>query len=218
MSPGDRLPTESALAARFDVSRTVVREAARLLVQRGLVSVRPGRGMTVSEFDGSMIADQLDLLITASGGTFEQLLELRLALEVEMAALAAARADPTDVGRLCDTIAQGRAALSDRDDFLESDLAFHRVLAEASANPFFVLVARPVDDVLRRGYRFGQGYPAAERDTLTEHRRIAKAVGAGDVAAARTATARHLRRIARDAAALTATPPRPTRRRTTGRP
>ena len=48
LATGDRLPTEAELVERFGVSRTVVREATRLLVQRGLATVSPGRGMTVA--------------------------------------------------------------------------------------------------------------------------------------------------------------------------
>src|SRR3954447_14512152 len=76
LNAGDRLPTEPELAESYGVSRTVVREAARLLAQRGLVTVRPGRGMTVAEVDGRVIAEQYGLLMRLSDGTFAQLLEL----------------------------------------------------------------------------------------------------------------------------------------------
>lgn len=66
LAVGDRLPTEAELAERFEVSRTVVREATRLLVQRGLVTVSPGRGMAVAAVDGSVIAEQYGLLLRLS--------------------------------------------------------------------------------------------------------------------------------------------------------
>ncbi len=68
LAVGERLPTEAELAERFEVSRTVVREATRLLVQRGLVAVSPGRGMTVAAVDGSVIAEQYGLLLRLSEG------------------------------------------------------------------------------------------------------------------------------------------------------
>ncbi|HEX4251904.1 MAG TPA: GntR family transcriptional regulator, partial [Pseudonocardia sp.] len=128
LSPGDRLPTEVEVAARFDVSRTVVRETARLLVQRGLVTVRPGRGMTVARFDGRLIADQYGLLLRCSEGSFEQLLELRLVLEVEMAVFAAARRTEEHLTALDEANRKLAAALGEpgaRAEFLDADLEFH---------------------------------------------------------------------------------------------
>src|SRR5213080_2656216 len=132
LSAGDRLPTEAELVERFDVSRTVVREATRLLVQRGLVTVSPGRGMAVATVDGSVIAEQYGLLLRLGGGSFEQLMELRLVLEVEMAALAAARRTPDQLAQLTELNDRLRVADPSSGEFLDADLSFHRKIAEAS--------------------------------------------------------------------------------------
>jgi GntR family transcriptional regulator, transcriptional repressor for pyruvate dehydrogenase complex len=194
-SVGDRLPTEAELAERFNVSRTVVRESARLLVQRGLVSVRPGRGMTVAEFDGRLIADQYALLLRLSEGTFEQLLELRLVLEVQMAVYAAARRTDAHVARMRQENERLAKATGARSDFLDADLSFHEVIAEASGNPFFSLMIRPINGFLRDAYQQAPGYPRESPATLEEHREIADAVAAGDPSRARFATENHLRRV-----------------------
>jgi GntR family transcriptional repressor for pyruvate dehydrogenase complex len=192
---GHRLPTELELAKRYDVSRTVVREAARLLVQRGVVTVRPGRGMAVAKFDGQFIAEQYALLMGASAGTFDQLLGLRLVLEVEMSALAAMHPRVDVLAEMQATITRGEVSTSSRLDFLESDLAFHELLAQASGNPFFNLVALPINEFLKRTYRDRQSYPSDPKSTLAEHRDIVAAIGAGDSARARVATEGHLRRL-----------------------
>jgi GntR family transcriptional repressor for pyruvate dehydrogenase complex len=192
---GDRLPTEPELAERYRVSRTVVREAARLLAQRGLVTVRPGRGMTVAEVDGRFIAEQYGLLIRLSEGTFAQLLELRLVLEVEMAALAAARRTPEQVAALQESTRRLVEARGSRETFLAADLAFHELVAEASGNPFFPLVVGPINGFLREAYRSGPGYPSEADHTVEEHGEIAAAIAAGDPDGARFQTERHLRRI-----------------------
>ncbi|TNC25786.1 FadR/GntR family transcriptional regulator [Amycolatopsis alkalitolerans] len=200
LPPGERLPTEAELAGRFGVSRTVVREAARLLVQRGLVTVKPGRGMAVAEFDGRFIADQYGLLLRRSEGSFEQLLELRLVLEVEMAVFAAARRTDEHLAELEQTNHTLAAALESADGhgrFLEADLRFHEIVARASGNPFFSLVMRPVNGFLREAYASGPGYPSEGGHTLAEHREIAVAIAAGDPSRARFATENHLRRIMR---------------------
>ena len=192
---GDRLPTEPELAERYAVSRTVVREAARLLAQRGLVTVRPGRGMTVAEVDGRFIAEQYGLLIRLSGGSFAQLLELRLVLEVEMAALAAARRTPEQVVALQESNRRLAQARGSREAFLAADLAFHELMAEASGNPFFPLVVGPINGFLRDAYSSGPGYPSESDHTVEEHGEIAAAIAAGDADGARFQTERHLRRI-----------------------
>ena len=78
MGEGDRLPTEPELMALFGVSRTVVREAAALLVSRGLVDVKPRRGMTVRAPDGSGVAESLAAQLQMSRVSLDQLLEVRL--------------------------------------------------------------------------------------------------------------------------------------------
>jgi GntR family transcriptional repressor for pyruvate dehydrogenase complex len=192
---GDRLPTETELGERYNVSRTVVREAARLLVQRGLVTVTPGRGMTVAQVDGRLIAEQYGLLLRLSDGTFEQLLELRLVLEVEMAALAAARRSPDQLAAMRERNRQLVAARGSREEFLTADLAFHELMAEASHNPFFRLVIDPINGFLRDTYRSSSGYPSEAHHTIDEHNQIADAIAAGDPGGARYATERHLRRV-----------------------
>jgi GntR family transcriptional repressor for pyruvate dehydrogenase complex len=200
---GERLPTEAELAERFDVSRTVIREATRLLVQRGLVTVKPGRGMTVAEVDGRLIADQYGLLLRLSEGSFEQLMELRLALEVEMAALAAARRTDKQVEELNELNERLRGKDPAGAEFLDTDLAFHEKIAESSGNPFFLLVMRPVNDFLSDSYTAGTGYPSEAGHTVDEHFEIARAIQSGDPFRARFAAENHLRRVVRNRSLLT---------------
>lgn len=203
LAAGDRLPTEAKLVERFGVSRTVIREATRLLVQRGLATVSPGRGMTVAAVDGSVIAEQYGLLLRLGGGSFEELMELRLVLEVEMAALAAARrtrAQLVELGRLNERL---QAADPSSTEFLEADLTFHERIAEATGNPFFPLVMRPVNAFLANTYSTGAGYPSEAGNTVQEHLEIAYAIESGDPARARFAAENHLRRIIRNRMLLT---------------
>ena len=195
--PNHRLPTEVELVERFDVSRTVIREAAKLLVQRGLVTVRPGRGMVVAEFDGKFIAEQFALLMQSSHGSFDQLLELRLALEAQMATIAAQRRTDEMIDRLEATIVAGQGCVDDRKLFLESDMSFHELLAQACGNPYFELISLPVNQFLRSHYARRASYPSDPRRTLEEHLEILDALRRGDTLAARHATEEHLRRLLR---------------------
>jgi DNA-binding FadR family transcriptional regulator len=197
LEPDHRLPTEVVLAEQYAVSRTVIREAARLLVQRGLVTVKPGRGMVVAEFDGRFIAEQFAFAMMASNGSFDQLLELRLAVEVQMATLAADRQLAELLTAMQETIVRGEASMTDRETFLDADMSFHELLAQASGNPFFDLVSKPINTFLRRHYQHRASYPSDPRRTLEEHAEILHSINRRDTLGARLAMEEHLRRLLR---------------------
>ncbi|GAA3560238.1 FadR/GntR family transcriptional regulator [Microlunatus spumicola] len=200
--PNVRLATEVELMERYSVSRTVVREAAKLLEQRGLVTVAPGRGMVVAAFDGARIAEQFSILMLASDGTFGNLLELRLALELQVTTAAAASATTEDLDRLAGSITHGAAAIAtdgsvDAEAFLDADMNFHEALAQASGNPFFDLVCRPINSFLRTHYQHRAGYPSNPHRTLEEHEEILQNLRRRDTYGARKAAEEHLRRLLR---------------------
>lgn len=204
LKPGDRLPTEPELMKRFDVGRSVIREAGRVLDERGLVDIRPGRGMTVAEFDGASLSRQYGLMLELNQGSFQQLMEVRLVLEVGMTALAAENHAIEDGVRIQVALDAFSEAGGDHQRALEWDLKFHEAVAMASGNVFFVNLVNPINQNLRKVYQSSMGYEAAQHQTLDEHRAIAKAVLEGDGAKARDASFRHLTRIAATAHKLVA--------------
>lgn len=193
--PGDQLPTEPELAAQYDVSRTVVREAGRLLVERGLVDIRPGRGMVVAEFDGATISRQFSLMLELERATFEDLIELRMSIEVSMAEHAAKRRTPADLAAIDATLQEFAAPGLAQGLAVERDLDFHAAVAEAAHNPFFLAVANPINDYLRNTYQPSSGYDVAKARTLAEHTAIADAIRDQDVERAGEMARRHLTRI-----------------------
>lgn len=202
--PGDQLPTEPVLAARYGVSRTVVREASRLLVERGLVTIRPGSGMVVAEFDGTTISRQYKLMLAMQQPRFEELMEMRLVLEVGLTEYAAQRRTEADLIEIEETL----HAFSDKnlslDSALEWDLKFHMAVAQASHNPFFVSLVNPINDYLRNTYIPSLGYAPAMPRTLHEHGQIAQAIQLGDSKLAGEMARNHLMRILTESNQLTA--------------
>jgi GntR family transcriptional repressor for pyruvate dehydrogenase complex len=197
---------EDVLAQTYGVSRQVVREAARLLEDRGLVSIRAGRGMTVAAAGVDNIVQRYRTLLRRDHAGFEHLMQLRQMSEIEMAALAAVHRTADDVDRLRSLL---ETAIEHRDDYgawLDADLAFHLAIAEATQNPFISTFIQPINRVLRDVYREPIGYLATQDNTLQEHRSIAAAIIDGDAAAARGAAAAHLTRITADAAILIGSP------------
>lgn len=208
--PGDQLPTEAQLARTYDVSRTVVREAARILEHRGLVSIRPGRGMVVELLDGRPIAEHFSLLLRSGPAVFDQLMEARFLLEVELAALAAARRSERDLGEMRTALSIARDHRNDFDVCLEQDLTFHRITARASGNALLALFMDPVNACLRESYRQPMAYLAQQGHTLDEHQAIYDAIAAQDADAARRASRAHLERITRESGTLIAETADPT--------
>jgi DNA-binding FadR family transcriptional regulator len=197
-----QLPTESALSERYGVSRQVVREAARLLEDRGLVNVRPGRGMTVAAPGIETIVQRYRSVLRRDGASFADLMQLRQMIEVDMTGLAALNRTAGDVDRMGEMLARARGHLDDYEACLEADLAFHLAVAQATQNPFVLTFVQPINLVLRDVYRKPIGYLATQESTLREHGAIAGAIAAGDAGSARAAAAAHLARVVDDAAKL----------------
>lgn len=192
---GRQLPTEPQLAERYAVSRTVVREAARMLEQRGLVDIRAGRGMVVAEPSGAPIAAHYSLLLQAGSAAFDQLMDVRLLVEGRVAELAAAHRGETDLADLRLSLDAAAAVGTDYERSLAEDIRFHALLGKASGNPVLALLVEPINDCLRASYRAPMAYLASQGRTLDEHRAIYDAVVARDPDAARATLGAHLQRV-----------------------
>lgn len=218
--PGERLPSERELGEKFKVSRTVVREAVRSLAARGLVRVTSGRGVEVSEINSDNMAASMRLLVRGHEGLdYGKVNEVRTAVEVQVAGLAAQRARPEDLqrlGQLCDeherSLKEGDLATAG-----ERDFEFHRELTRASGNELLLAMLDSISDVLREVRNQSMAQPHVGDDGLRAHRRILKCVSSGKPDAARAAMAEHLaeaERVWRGAAARGAkTAPRNAKRK-----
>jgi GntR family transcriptional repressor for pyruvate dehydrogenase complex len=195
LKPGDRLPTEAQLALAHGVSRTVVREAVHQLKSKALVLSRQGSGVFVSERPANKPLE-FDPKVLTSVQAVVHVVEVRRVLEGEIAALAAERATRAQVAAL-------RRALKDIDDAVAAgrdgvaeDLAFHRVIGEATGNPQFRLLLGFLEQYLREGMRITRGNEARREDFMVavqrEHRAIFEAIAAGDPVAARLHANEHL--------------------------
>jgi GntR family transcriptional repressor for pyruvate dehydrogenase complex len=195
LSPGDRLPSERDLGDKFKVSRTVVREAIRSLAARGLVRVTSGRGVEVNELGSEHVADSMRLIVRGREGLdYGKVNEVRTALEVQTAGLAAQRAKPEDVERLeqiCDEHDRSLRA-GDVANASELDFQFHRELTRAADNELLLGMLDSISDVLREVRNQSMNLPHVGEDGLQAHRRILKSVKDKNVTAARNAMTEHL--------------------------
>ncbi len=139
LSPGDRLPTESALTQRFSVSRSVVREAIASLRAEGWVETRQGAGLFVADYH-SRDSEQASFgnADLAETTVYVEVLELRSAVESEAAALAAERCSPADIVRIKEKHAAFKKVAKAAQLASDEDLEFHLAVAMATNNPQFV--------------------------------------------------------------------------------
>lgn len=139
LKPGDRLPTEHELSEQLGASRTVIREAVKVLVTIGLVYTRRGSGLYVANNIPAKITPSTSFT-TIDPAQVSSLYEYRLILEVPAARLAAEHITPHELRTLREVVAlnQHCAEVQDGQQFGESDAAIHRAIAEATHNPFLI--------------------------------------------------------------------------------
>ena len=191
---GERLPTEKALAEEFGVSRTVVREAVAALRADGLLEARHGVGVFVTA--GGAASQQAGL----QDGAISVLdrFELRMAVEVHAAGLAAARRTWAQEAQIWQAHEAMRAAIASGRQSEDADFSFHRAIAEATNNAAFVAFIDGLGPkalprtALQRSAGTSLISPAYLEKVQADHRRIFDAIARGDVEGAREAMNAHL--------------------------
>jgi GntR family transcriptional regulator, transcriptional repressor for pyruvate dehydrogenase complex len=200
--PGDKIPGERDLAARMGVGRPAVREALRELKAHGLlVSGRGARGTVVAGMPSPQFAIPIARTLGSGAERIVELMEVRSAVEIEAAGLAARRATIEDLHRLSDIVGAAGERITP-----DSDVAFHAAIAEATHNPLFESVIRePVDllhdhmaAILSAYYAEPGGATALQQ----QHDAIRRAIRSGNEEKARQAMRQHLDYVARGLAQL----------------
>ncbi len=195
LAPGTKLPSEAELIEEYAVSRTVVREAVTRLRAEGLVETFQGRGSFVlavpepSPFalEASAIRSSHDVL---------SMVDFRLGVECEAAALAAARITPAAAEQVRAALEAFRTAGAE--GAVEADFAFHRAVAAATGNRFYVDLIESLGPMMimlprtRLGEEYSMTDAAHVERVQREHDNVAAAVLAGDVDTARAAMRLHL--------------------------
>lgn len=183
-------PTEAELSVQHDVSRSVTREAVKMLTAKGLLTARPRKGTTVQPpsqwnlFDPDVLRWLLERKFSLE--LLRQFTELRIAIEPAAAALASQAASPEGLGWIragYDRMAEAEAG---DDDPLEADIAFHIAVLEASANPFYQQFRDLVTTALRTSIRFTNRFKGRTA-SLPQHHAVLAAIEQGDAGIARDA-------------------------------
>jgi len=198
LKAGDKLPTEAELMERFDVSRTVVREAISRLQASGLVETRHGIGTFVIEQVEPDPTFRIPAHELATAADVIALLELRISLESEAAGLAALARTDNNLAVMAQALDAFEAAIQAASDAVPSDFQFHVEVARATGNRYFAELMSYLGTMiiprtrLRTAGDAPEGRLAYLQRVHQEHQRIFHAIRERDPEAARTAMRTHL--------------------------
>ncbi len=176
-------PTEAALAQLHGVSRSVIREAVKMLSAKGLLSARPRIGTCVEPDDHWNLLDPdvmrwlLDRKFSLT--LLRQFSQLRLGIEPAAAALAAINPDRSKLAVIEQGFARMQAAERGEDDALDADVAFHTAILHATGNPFFYQFEQLIDTALRTSIRFTNRFKGRTA-SLPDHGAVLDAIVRGD--------------------------------------
>jgi len=202
LEPGAELASEAELAARFQVSRLTVREAVRSLQARGLVETRHGRRAVVAPPNAAPIGGYFTAAVRRDPRQLLDLLEVRRALEVHIASLAAAQSSRTAISSMDLALGAMREAAADPVALHEADIGFHASLAAGAGNQLLRFLIEAMEEPLRasrmRSMRGHLARGGTVEDVIEQHERILQRVRARDAKGAAAAMQAHLEQTARD--------------------
>jgi DNA-binding FadR family transcriptional regulator len=166
---GTLLPPEPVLCQSFDVSRPVVREALKALEEKGLVRARQGHGTTITPPDEWNLLDPavLEAMIRADGTmqTLDQLVDVRVALESDMARTAARSMSDADLAELAKLLEELRTQLQDAERYQETDTRYHDLIMRCSGNRLGRSIIRAIHPHARASSRYN---PPADQEDLRQ--------------------------------------------------
>ena len=172
--PGDKLPGELELAEQFGVSRTAIREALRMLVGRGLINIRKGSGIYISEINMENVVDPFYQLLDmkCGEGGYIHLIRVRLMMEPDIAKSAAENRTDEDVSYLRGNFADMESHAEDPEEMRMIDMKFHRRLAKATGNPLIPTMMEPIYQLLPKFIASNNERQYARERAVENHRGI----------------------------------------------
>ena len=202
LKAGDRLPPERELKEIFQTSRGTLREALRVLEQKGLIEIKTGvsGGAFIKAVTSHQVSESLDLLLRSQKVSLKALAEFREEVEGIVTGHAAELAENDDINVLKNILDQARLTLdldeSSWDKFIDIDNNFHMELARITGNQLYIFVLKSIHDNINRYYnRFLSRDEKILWDSYHDMCEIVKAVQAGDASQARLLAQEHVKRF-----------------------
>jgi len=189
---GCRLPSEQQLCEELGVSRTILREALKLLKERGLIDTRTGSGAYVTRPEAHNISDVVSRIISIDRINYVDVFDVRTILEVESAALAAAHASPEQLEEMNTLLKDLTVPTLSNEERAKKDFDYHFLIAKASGNPLLALLVEAMGGICRNTIEKTNLILGSVDDSNTRHGNIFAAIVSHDPDAARLAARDHL--------------------------
>ena len=186
-----KLPSEKDLSIQYNVSKTAIREALKVLKERGLITSKNGEGSFVTKPDMSSISNSLNRFILLEKINNQELLELRMVLENASARKAAKSANEADIKKLEMIIEKIASDTIPPEERYELDALFHKSIAIIGKNPLIKLFVEIFNQQIRNLSVKGDHHQSIKK-TYTEHKKIIDAIKARDPEKAEQAMQNHL--------------------------
>jgi DNA-binding FadR family transcriptional regulator len=202
LKDGDRLPPERELRAMLQTSRSTIREALRVLEQKGLIEIKlgTGGGAWVKSVSADTVTESLDLLIQSRKVSLDHLAEFRERFEGDVVALAAQRSRTEDILMLCRLLEEAKACVQRGPgaaaDFLDADRKIHTCIARITGNPIYISILKTVHSNIQRYFdRFLVMSIERLNENYQDLVQIVDAITRGDSDHARELTREHVSRF-----------------------
>ncbi|MCP3875921.1 MAG: FadR family transcriptional regulator [Desulfobacteraceae bacterium] len=200
LEPGAKLPAERELKDMFNTSRGTLREALRVLEQKGLIEIKLGvsGGAIIKHMDAEPIVESLALLIRSGEVSLKHLSEFRIKIEGSLVEIAASRATKEDIKELeiLFNKAKGYYEKDDWGNFLKTDEKMHMYIGTMTRNPVFQFVQKSIHDNIHQYYE--EYLPMNKKRTLenlTDFEKIIKAMKINDSQTASATIIDHVKRF-----------------------
>lgn len=191
LRPGDKLPSESELAHRLQVSRAAIRESLRSLEAVGIIRVEHGRGRYLRQLDMSAITDTLAYALVLDVRSLEDLLAVRRVLEVGFLQYAVARLTDEDLTALRSIVQAMTTSTAEGRPIAADDMSFHRTLYRKTNNDVLMKILDAFWDLFFHLRDRGALAPGPNEETASFHAQILSAIEAADIGTAKEVLAAH---------------------------
>lgn len=174
---GTKLPSERLMAEKYNVSRNVVREAFKVMSEKGLVQIYSGKGAYVSIPKENVLTTKLEEAISISKSDLYEILEVRKILEEAVAIKAIQRATKENIRNLEEIYNRMESAIGDTVEFTQEDINFHIELAKCTGNSTLVLLINTFNNISdKKLYKLNSLYPDRALKAQIEHKTMIESI------------------------------------------
>lgn len=192
LTEGEKLPSERVMAENYSVSRNVVREALKMLNEKGLVDILTGKGAYVTKPKADDLLGKFENALDCSNVNAEELLEARLEMELVIAKKVIANVTDEDIRKMKELFSYMEDSIYNISEYLKLDARFHLFLAQCSNNQVLVLIASTLNNLTDRKSYFSNKEIELIKRAQREHAQMIQAIENRDYIELETSIRRHL--------------------------